>query len=313
MPSRESSLRIPKDARDLLLAFCARDVRFLIVGALLAAGCAAARPDASTASAPERPQVVALEPYVAGLRTIKLNVDGHDETMIFDTAGGFTLLTPEVAARAGCRPFGRLTGFRSDGTAVHLQRCAARTLELGGWRSEREVGVFDLMALLGGAPPVGGLVGLDLFEGRAITIDFGGGELILETPESLRARVRGAAKLRVRVARQAGGAALDLFVAVDAPRGPLWLEWDAGNTQPVLLSPHALAQLGVELSPEVARPLTLPVAGLGPVTLDAIERATVYDGLLNTKFFLDYVFTLDLARYELWAKPRRAAPAPGGG
>jgi hypothetical protein len=33
MPSGESSLRIPPDARDLLRAFCARDVRFLIVGA----------------------------------------------------------------------------------------------------------------------------------------------------------------------------------------------------------------------------------------------------------------------------------------
>jgi hypothetical protein len=33
MPSGESSLPIPSDARDLLRAFCARDVRFLIVGA----------------------------------------------------------------------------------------------------------------------------------------------------------------------------------------------------------------------------------------------------------------------------------------
>jgi len=33
MPSGESSLPIPQDALDLLRAFCARDVRFLIVGA----------------------------------------------------------------------------------------------------------------------------------------------------------------------------------------------------------------------------------------------------------------------------------------
>lgn len=33
MPSGEGSLSIPPDARDLLRAFCAHDVRFLIVGA----------------------------------------------------------------------------------------------------------------------------------------------------------------------------------------------------------------------------------------------------------------------------------------
>ena len=33
MPSRESSLRIPKDALDLLRALCAAEVRFLVIGA----------------------------------------------------------------------------------------------------------------------------------------------------------------------------------------------------------------------------------------------------------------------------------------
>lgn len=254
---------------------------------------------------PALPQVVPLETYVAGLRTLSVRIDGQEEKLIFDTGGGFTLITPAVAERAGCRPFGRLTGFRSDGTAIHLQRCAGRTLELGSWRSEREIGVFDLMALLAGAPPVGGLVGLDLFDGRAITIDLGAGQLVLETPDSLRQRIRGAAQLRVRLARQAGGAGLDLFVAVDAPRGPLWLEWDAGNTTPVLLSPHAVEQLGLDLSRDEPRPVELAVSGLGPVRLTALVRDTIYDGLLNTQFFLDHVFTLDLARNELWAKRRR--------
>ncbi len=278
---------------------------------LVVAGCSATAPRPVATSAGERPQVLLLDPYIAGLRTLTLRVDGHDEKMIFDTGGGITMLTPEVARELGCRPFGRLTGFRNDGTALHVQRCAARIVEAGSWRSEREVGVFDLMSLLGGAPPVAGLVGLDLFDGHAITIDLAGGTLTLETPDSLRDRIRGASKLRVRTSRQAGGASLDLFVAVDAPGGPLWLEWDIGNTNPVLLSPHALEQLGIQLSPDQPRAVTLSVPGLGPVHLDAIAHDSIYDGLLNLRLFEDYVFTLDLAKYELWAKPRAAA-APGG-
>jgi hypothetical protein len=241
------------------------------------------------------------------LRTLAVRVDGREEPLIFDTGGGITMLTPEAAARAGCAPFGRLTGFRSDGTAVHVRRCAGPVLELGGMRSTREVGVFDLMALLEGAPPVSGLVGLDFFEGRAITIDVSGGTLTLETPDSLRRRTSGASKLRVRIARQAGGAGLDLFVAVNARRGPLWLEWDLGNTNPVLVSPHACQQLGVELARDEARPVILPIEGLGPVELPAVERETIYDGLLNLRFFESHVFTLDLARNELWAKERSPA------
>ena len=268
-------------------------------------------PRPTIADSPEPPQVLALAPYVAGLQTLTVRVDGHDEKMIFDTGGGISMLTVEAARALGCRPFGRLTGFRNDGTAVQVQRCAGRTVEVGSWRGEREVGVFDLMTLLGGAPPIDGLVGLDLFDGRAITVDLTGGTLTLETPASLRARVRGAARLRVRTSRQAGGAGLDLFVAVDAPGGPIWLEWDIGNTNPVLLSPHAIAQLGLELSRDEPRPVKLQVSGLGPVTLEAIEHDSIYDGLLNLQFFRGYVFTLDLAKYELWAKPR-AGGGPGG-
>lgn len=270
--------------------------------ALLAA--LAAPPAARAADAPV---VARLEPYVAGLVTLSVEVGGRPSRLIFDTAGGLTLVTPQVAAEIGCRPFGRLTGFRHDGGRLDLERCGPLVVAAGPLATEREVAVFDLLPLLGGAPPVDGIVGLDLFEASPVTIDLEAGEVVFETAESLAARTRDAARLAIRLARQAGGAGLDLFVAADTPQGRIWLEWDSGNSGPVRLAPHTARQLGWELSAETSSPRQLDVVGLGPVAIEALAKEMIYDGLLNNRFVRDFVWTLDLERGELWAK--RRAPA----
>jgi hypothetical protein len=265
---------------------------------------------AAAVPAADAPTVLRLEPYVAGLVTLSVDVGGRPSRLIFDTAGGLTLVTPQVAAEIGCRPFGRLTGFRHDGGRLDLERCGPLAVAAGPLRAEREVAVFDLMALLGGAPPVDGIVGLDLFETAPVTIDLEAGEVTFETPASLAARSRDAARLAIRLARQAGGAGLDLFVAAESPQGLLWLEWDSGNSGPVRLAPHAVRQLGWELSAEASSPRELDVAGLGPVAIEALEKEMIYDGLLNNRFVRDFVWTLDLANGALWAKRRVPAPKP---
>jgi hypothetical protein len=286
---------------------CAVAIPVLLAGWALAPVAATAQATAAVAPAAAAPVVLPLEPYVAGLRTLTVELAGRPSKLIFDTAGGITLITPAHAAALGCQPFGRLTGFRHNGDPVHATRCGPLALAAGAHRAHREVAVWDLMSLLGGAPPVDGLAGLDLFEGAALTIDFAAGELVVETPASLAERVRGAARLEIRLARQAGGAALDLFVAARSPQGTLWLEWDSGNVGPVRLAPHAVRQLGWELSQETASPRELDIAGLGLVALEAIEHEMIYDGLLNNRFFQEHVFTLDLARGELWARRHAAA------
>jgi hypothetical protein len=276
----------------------------------VAAALLAALALAAPVRAAEAPVVLRLEPYVAGLVTLTVDVAGRPSRLIFDTAGGLTLVTPQVAAEIGCRPFGRLTGFRHDGGRLDLERCGPLAVAAGPLRAEREVAVFDLMALLGGAPPVDGIVGLDLFETTPLTIDLEAGEIVLETPESLAARTRDAVRLEIRLARQAGGAALDLFVAANSPQGKLWLEWDSGNAGPVRLAPHAVRQLGWELSAEAPSPRELDVAGLGPVAIEALAKEMIYDGLLNNRFVRDFVFTLDLPNGALWAKRREPAAEP---
>lgn len=276
--------------------------------ALALAGCAtsAPSPDTEPSDASSAPREIALEPYLGKLRTVDVTVAGETLPFLFDTAGGVTLLTVESAERAGCQPFGRGVGFRHSGEPVTLERCRGVELTIAGHpTSDEEVGVWDLMALLQGAPEVGGLVSLKSFEGEVVTLDLKGGTLRVETEESLAEALAGAARLEVRDARQAGGAALDLFVAIESPAGPLWFELDSGSLAPVLVAPHAAELLGLDLSADEPRTVELSMAGFGPMRVEAQSKEElVYDGLLGAAVLEELVVTLDLDEIRAWARRR---------
>ncbi len=248
--------------------------------------------------------VLHLEPYVAGagLLTLPVTVADSAARFLFDTGGGFTVVTPAAAEGIGCEPFGGLTGFRHNGDTVSARRCPAARLEVDGWTAPAaEVAVYDLGALLpAGLPPLGGLVALSTFEGRAITLELGRGRVVVESEASLAGRVTDMVEVPVREGRQAGGAALDVFIAFSAGGGPVWMELDSGNNGPVIISAVAAAQLGLDLSPRQARTVTLHLPGFGPVEVEAVQADIIYDGLLNADFVRQHRITLDLARSRAW-------------
>lgn len=254
------------------------------------------------------PIVLRLAPYAGGpLRTLSAEVNGKPATFLFDTGGGMTVLSATLARQLGCPVFGRGTGFRHDGTRVDGPRGGPIDFVAGGYRRRAEVGVLDLDALLQGLPKVGGIACLETFAGRALTVDLANNQLVLETAASLATCSRGAAELQVRIGSQAGGAGLDLFVAIEGKHGPLWFELDCGNTQSVLIAPHAFAELGLEpvAAGKTAR-MDLPIVGLGKVACEIASRELIYDGLLNATFFMDHSVTMDLSRGRAWARKATA-------
>ena len=244
-----------------------------------------------------------LDPYAnTGLRTVQVTVNGHRSPFLFDTGAGLTVLTPESAGYAGCTPFGLDTGFRDDGGKVTSSRCGPAALEIGRYRVDGEVAEFDLLKLLGkGAPPVGGIVGLESFEGRALTIDLAHDRVTIETPRSLALRIGGMHPVNVRIVRGAAGDVVP-FIEVRAKTGTLWMEVDSGNNGPVFLAPHAQQQLGISIPQHGKRPLDLDVIGLGPVPVTVATRDLIYDGQLDPAFLRHMELTVDIARGRAWAR-----------
>jgi hypothetical protein len=141
------------------------------------------------------------------------------------------------------------------------------------------------------------------FEKIPITLDYANDKLILESPASFKERINGMKPLSVRLSRQGGGASIDLFVEVEAKTGTIWFELDSGNNGPVLLSKHAVAQLGLDPAQNNLS-VMLNIVGLGPVKNEAAVSDTIYDGLLNANFLNETVLTLDLSAGKAWARLR---------
>ena len=276
-------------------------LRALALLVLLGVPCASPAEVPPSPSSAAKPITIPLHRYQGRLRTIRVTVEGRALEFLFDTGGGLTLVSPAVAERARCAPAGRSVGYRLSGERLDTPLCT-RTIPmaLGGWQTAvAGAGVLDVMKLLpAGWPPLAGVISLHTFAGRAITLDLAHDKLIVETPASLAARVRGMVPLEGRLATGMDGAAVSLFVAARVDGGKLWLEFDSGNLDVVLLAPHAARLLGIGTAPSN---VTLRLAASHVIKATARRREMIYDGVLSAGAIGSDVYTMDLATGKVWA------------
>ncbi|HEX4955969.1 MAG TPA: hypothetical protein VF017_21480 [Thermoanaerobaculia bacterium] len=276
-----------------------RAYRCLLSALLLAAGCA------STGVRSGSVTVLPLSPYVGKLRSLELTSPPGGR-LLFDTGGGLTLLSPDLAARAGCAPYTRRTGLRMSGERFDVATCGPVGLGFGNLRVAAEAGVFDLATLLpAGLPKVDGLASLQTFAGLTLTIDLARSQITVGSPPSpaLERRLR---PLGLRVSHSFGSAGLDVFLQIDGRSGALWFELDSGNLDEVLISSRLLGELPLTTDERSALQagatveIQLPIRGLGPVAVRARQAELIHDGVLNAAFLERYVVVLDLAAGRAW-------------
>jgi len=251
------------------------------------------------ASSPEA--VFPLETYRKTI-ALRAEVGGHPGLYLFDTAGGITLLSPDTAKQSGCEPWGQLSGFRMMGDRVDTPRCDDVVFMLDGRRFDaRTVAVLDVTSLLPeGAAPVQGSIALDLFAGRAITLDLASMRLIVESTESLKARVGDAPSLPVRFSRELQGRALAASIGVPSAKGMLWMELDSGNGGTVLVSKAYAGLMGLDPDAEGVQSADFEVAPGLRASGNAFTPDMILDGNLGMPFLRGKVVTFDLQRERLW-------------
>nr|WP_295112770.1 hypothetical protein [uncultured Caulobacter sp.] len=269
-------------------------MRFLLP--FLVAGFVAATPAAAQVTLP-------LEPYLGVLWSFQAKDGGR---YLLDTAGGLTAITPATATKIGCQPWGRITGHRMRGDRVDLTRCDKVVIEAAGAKlAVATAGVFDFAKLLPpNAPTLEGSVALDAFAGQVVTLDLGGQALVVETPASLKARIKGAQEVPVRFARDAGGLALTPFVPVETPKGAVWMELDSGSNGAVVVAQHNAALFGMNPDSQERQPVVLSIQGGPKVQTQGLVMDLVIDGNIGAPLLKDWIVTLDLANTRAWIKAR---------
>jgi hypothetical protein len=265
----------------------------------------------TTAHANDQPAArLPLVQYGRGIAA-KVEIGGKERLFQVDTAGGMTVVTPATARAIGCTPWGRIVGFHMRGARISGARCDDVRLRWGGLNlSAPTVLVIDV-----GSPdaPLDGLLALDAFAGRTITIDFARMELMIETEASARKRVSNATEIKAHLAREVGGIALSAFVEVPARHGPLRLELDSGNTGPNLVSRPLLGELGLNPVGSGGQMATLRLADGVSITGPIYGPDLVIDGNLGMAFLKDWVVTIDLAAGRVWLRRSAVSPPHGLG
>lgn len=250
-------------------------------------------------------RVIRLKPVFGGQLTFSANVGGQPRLFLLDTGGGATVIAPSLATRIGCKPWGQVTGFGMRGQRLDLKRCDDFRIEAAGLTlTAPTAGVYDILK---GAPKdtpaIVGSVGLDMFVGRVVTLDIGHGTLTIETPASLKSRLKSARLLTSRFERDAQGLALEPLVAIETPQGRVWLEIDSGSDGAVIVNRPIAAVLAADPNRSGAQQLRLRLAGGPEIRTSGHVEDLIRDGNIGVHVLRHWIVTSDAERRRVWIAP----------
>ena len=246
--------------------------------------------------------------------TINVQIGGKTYPFLFDTGGGITTISPSIAKEIGCTPSGQITGWNAGGTRLDFKRCDDVRLKLGAYETRANTGLFEIMTFFSpDTKEIGGIVALQTFKDKVITIDLAGNRLWVETERSFADRIKDMKPLESRIGSQGGGAVIDIFVAANTPKGKIWMEFDTGNFSTLQFAPHAQEMLGINFDApnraKMSKPVKLDLVGLGTIEGAGRERNMIYDGMLNYDTISKWTVTIDLRTGKMWAKINPPAAA----
>lgn len=275
----------------------------------VAAGCAVIL-SASAAAAANQPIILKMEQFRRSV-ALRAEVGGKERLFQFDTGGGNSFISPEIAKALACEKGARVVGFRMTGEKLEAPRCDDVAVKIGGQPFTIPVaGVYQVGEFNAKGVTVDGLIALDLFEGRTITLDFAKLQLIIETPGSAAERMATAIELPARLVRELGGYALTVDVQVPSEVGHLGFELDSGNGGTILISKPYAKLFGFD--PEKGPQPGKFEVGHGIVAEGLVFPAGItLDGNLGMPFLKNYIVTLDLDRGRVWLA-RNPVAAPQG-
>lgn len=292
--------------------FFIRHLCGIVFTALLFA--AAANAQLSKSNLADQPIEIKLEHDALGKApTINVQIGSKTYPFLFDTGGGITTISPAIAREIGCVPFGQITGWNAGGTRLDFKRCDNVDLKLGDYQTRVETGLFEIMHFFSpDTKEIGGIVALQTFKDKVITIDLAGNRLTVETDKSMAERIKDMKPLESRIGSQGGGSVIDIFVAANTPKGKIWMEFDTGNFSTLQFAPHAQEMLGINFDApnraKMMKPVRIDLVGLGTIEMPGRERNMIYDAMLNYDTISKWTVTIDLRNGRMWAKVNPEQP-----
>jgi len=249
--------------------------------------------------------IIDLIPHPGGTEMMTLHaiVRGHEGNFIFDTGGGISYVSPAFAQTIGCKPWGQITGFTLTAQRLDMPRCDGLAFEIEGHSfGAPTTGVFDIMKFMpAGVLRIDGSIGLDVFNGRAVTLSLAQRKLIVESTSSLRERAKLGKEVPIPLVREAGGIPLAVQIAVPTTEGMAWMELDSGNGGANVIGKHLVDIMKLDPNTSGPQRASFTIAGGVPVEgMVRVNEKLTMDGNIGTRFLINWDLTLDLAKGRAW-------------
>ena len=263
---------------------------------------------AAAAAPVPKAQVIPLHKEAGAALSVEGSIKGQHGTFLFDSGWGLSAVTPAMADRIGCHPWGQVTGYRATGERLTSAQCQPAAVTLGSQAlALPTLAVLDVQPFMSpGSPTYAGAIGLDAFAGKLVTLRSRAEQVVLETPATLKARVAHAKAIPIRLVRDVEGAALTVNAGIPTPQGTLWMELDTGNTGPTLIGRHAAALVGLDAGKAEVQDLAMPLLPGVMVHGRARVGDLIMDGDIGRDFLNQWDLTLDLAQGKAWLTPATA-------
>jgi hypothetical protein len=245
-------------------------------------------------------QVIKLQRFHKALWTVDITMKGKTGDFLFDTGGGVTLVTKNFAEGMDCKFWGRNTGYnmfgkRGDGPHCDNVSLNAEKVAL----TPVNIGTIDFSQMFEDGEKLSGLLSLDAFDGKAITIDQKAATVTIETDQSLKKRVGSMKEFPLRVARECSARCLGAFLGVQTPEGMTWLNIDTGAGGVSLISADHASIFGLDPDKK-EQSIDFPIGNGIVVTGPAMIANMIMDGNLGQPFLGRYLITIDLRSSRIW-------------
>lgn len=249
---------------------------------------------------------IPLRKYVGNLKTIMVRINDQHFNFLFDTGGGGTIISPEVAFMLGRPVYGLSTGFRMGGERVEFQRCSGVKLQIEGIEFRlNEVSVWDVMSILPkDFPKLYGVISLHTFSRNKLTIDLQESRLFVENDRSFKKRIRPMTPVTAVFTTGLDGREVNLFFDIPIGNRKYRFLFDSGNIDKTKLAPTTVEALGLRKDIKKQGQTEIGIIGLfvgGKYrTTNAVIESTIYEGVLDFKFISQSIYTVDFGTRRVW-------------
>lgn len=251
---------------------------------------------------------VPLRRYGGNLKTVDVSIQNRSFTFLFDTGGSETIISPEIAQFLNRKVYGRNGGFRMNGEMIKFQRCDNVNLKIGGLLLYfSQVGVLDIMSILPkDFPKLDGIISLQSFSQKKLTIDLRNNQLVVETEKSFARRKNGMTQVAATFSNGLQGGEVNLFLYMPINGRVYRFLFDTGNVDKTRLSPSTATELGFQYETVPKQcvsigKIKLPV-GHKLMETQACVEDIIYDGALDFGFISQSVYTIDLLNKKVWVQ-----------